>query len=377
MSAKRGAWILLRVVVSAACIYAALRQVRFQDTWLVRLAGGDTIAAAAVRQDEDPVAIVTLDGREVTRARSEIAAIEPREGFLALLARSDKALLACLVPLLLIPLALTALRWQMLLRAHGFRESFGRVFAVTYIGHFFSQFLPGTVGGDVARMALAVQGRDRKAAVAATVFLDRIIGLVAMVLMAAFAVIPFFRDTRLETPVYGVLALLGAMFVGYAVYFSRTLRASPIGRWIRERLPFGKTVREVDGVLKTLRHAPKTFLQGVLISVLLQLGSILIVYGMGRSLGLAVDVSAFLLFEPIIFIVTAVLPSMGGWGVQEVAYQKFFGMVGVSANAAVALSLLYKFSSVLISLPGGLLFAAGSHRRASDAAGAPSQAEKA
>jgi uncharacterized membrane protein YbhN (UPF0104 family) len=69
-------------------------------------------------------------------------------------------------------------------------------------------------------------------------------------------------------------------------------------------------------------------------------------------------------FEPVIFIVTALPISVGGWGVQEGAYAFLFGtFAGMDPNQAVALSVLYKLSMVIVSIPGGLLFALGAARR--------------
>jgi len=72
----------------------------------------------------------------------------------------------------------------------------------------------------------------------------------------------------------------------------------------------------------------------------------------------------FFIFEPIIFIVTALPISIGGWGVQEFVYQRLFGdFGGMDPNHAIALSILYKLSLILMSIPGGLLFALGATRR--------------
>jgi uncharacterized membrane protein YbhN (UPF0104 family) len=46
----------------------------------------------------------------------------------------------------------------------------------------------------------------------------------------------------------------------------------------------------------------------------------------------------------------------GGWGVREASFQAFFGMVGVAATQAVALSILVGLSLLGLSLIGGLLF---------------------
>jgi hypothetical protein len=86
---------------------------------------------------------------------------------------------------------------------------------------------------------------------------------------------------------------------------------------------------------------------------------------MAREMGMTPlpSLAQFFLFEPIIFIITAIPISIGGWGVQEGAYAELFGLAGVAPNEAIALSLLLKVGLLVVSIPGGLLFAAGAARR--------------
>jgi hypothetical protein len=46
--------------------------------------------------------------------------------------------------------------------------------------------------------------------------------------------------------------------------------------------------------------------------------------------------------------------SIGGWGVRETAVILLFGYIGVTANAALMLSLQLGVLSLLVALPGGI-----------------------
>ena len=71
----------------------------------------------------------------------------------------------------------------MLLGVHGVHLSYWRIFELTMIGQFFSAFLLGTTGGDVIKIFYAARAvPQRRAAVAFTVIVDRVIGLVALLL---------------------------------------------------------------------------------------------------------------------------------------------------------------------------------------------------
>ncbi len=279
-----------------------------------------------------------------------------QEGFLSLFGRADKALFAAMVAALLAPTLLMSLRWWLLLRGHGFDAPFGRTFLVTYAGIFFNNFLPGSVGGDIAKAVMAASGEERKAAVVGTVILDRLVGLAVMVVMGAVCMAPYAGRFRDKTPVVVTYGLPVLMVLAYAVYFNRGLRG-----WVKDRLPFRKVLAELDGVFRSVREKRGMVAGAACISVLSQGSAILVAYGLARALGIDfVPLWAFFVFEPIIFIVTAAVPSVGGWGVQEGAYVFLFGAFGgMLPNQAVALSVLYKLAWILISIPGGVLFGLG------------------
>jgi hypothetical protein len=272
--------------------------------------------------------------------------------------RSDKGLFFAMVAALAAPVFILSLRWWLLLRAGGFPLPLSRAFFVTYAGAFFNNFLPGSVGGDITKSVLVAAGEERKAAVVATVILDRAIGLAVMIVLGAACLAPFvgrFSGTPVPFVVYG---LLGAMGAGYAVYFNPALRER-----LRGRLPFWSTIAQLDSVFRLARDRKGLVAVAALLSVAGQAATIVIIYGLSRAIGVTdVGLWAFFVFEPIIFIATAVVPSMGGWGVQEFAYQTLFGLAGMAVSEAVALSVLYKIGVILVSVPGGVLFAMGAAR---------------
>ncbi|MFN3486850.1 MAG: lysylphosphatidylglycerol synthase domain-containing protein, partial [Planctomycetota bacterium] len=192
-----------------------------------------------------------------------------------------------------------------------------------------------------------------------TVLLDRLIGLGVMVLLGAVCLAPFlgrFPDFRLAGWVYG---LAGGMGVAYAAYFNPRLRGL-----LRRRLPLEGVLRELDGVFRSVKERRGLVLTAAGLSALAQAGTILVTYGMARAMRIeGVPLWQFFVFEPIIFIVTSLPVSMGGWGVQELVYAELFGRLGgMDPSQAVALSVLYKLSLILVSIPGGVLFAAGAVR---------------
>ena len=82
------------------------------------------------------------------------------------------------------------MRWYILLRSGNVKISFGDALALTFTGLFSNNFLPTTIGGDVVRLAGAMQlGYDRAVSLASLVA-DRLIGALAMVFTLPFGLIP-------------------------------------------------------------------------------------------------------------------------------------------------------------------------------------------
>jgi uncharacterized protein (TIRG00374 family) len=365
MSPKAKRWILnvLRIAVTAAAVVVVVRMIRWDDHWVVRALEGrewtyDASRIRSVRQiSKDQFGVTWADGRETTHPYAA-----HQHGFLSLFDRTHKPLFFAMMAALIIPLLLTSWRWWLLLRSYGFQTRYGEVFFITYAGAFFSNFLPGSVGGDLTKAILAASGEERKATIAGTVILDRVIGLAVMIVLGAACLTPNvgkFWNSGDRKLVYLIYGLTGAMIAGYLLYFS------PPFRRLVERLPFRKVTSELDGVFRAVNEKKKLVLASSGISLVSQVSLILVIYGLARAMGIGgADLWMFFVFEPIIFITTAIPLSVGGWGVQEYIYERLFsGFGGIEGNQAIALSILYKLCFILITIPGGLLFAMGSTRR--------------
>jgi len=372
-SAKRRLVHLARILVTVAAAILVIRMIRWKDYWIVTERGLEKPVyhdGAEIRSSSSvsgPMVQVTwADGHQTLVQKAQ-----RREGFLTLFGRIHKPLYFAMLVALLVPFLFLAVRWWLLLKGHGFDAPLGRVFFVTYAGAFFNNFLPGSVGGDLTKAILAASGEERKAAVAGTVILDRIIGLSVMIVLGAVSLTPeagFWwspsGDRRLVCLIYG---LLGALVLGYLVYFS------PPFRKLLGLLPFKKTVTELDEVFRSAREKKALVAKAAGLSLAAQASGILGIYGLAQALGIpGLQVVKFFIFEPIIFIVTALPISLGGWGVQEYVYQRLFGdFGGMDPNHAIALSVLYKLTLILVSIPGGVLFAFGAARRRSGPGTAP------
>lgn len=86
----------------------------------------------------------------------------------------------------ILAILLASLRWSLLLKGQGIELAYWRVARLFATGYVCNFLLPGTVGGDVARAGMvAADSQNRRMRGAATVPLDRMLGLLSFVVTGA------------------------------------------------------------------------------------------------------------------------------------------------------------------------------------------------
>src|SRR5438270_1933004 len=119
-------------------------------------------------------------------------------GILVWLARSGKLnlsrmagalehwpMLLIIVAVVYLQIAVTAWRWSLLLRAQGFCIGPGQAVRLNLIGCLFNMVIPGSVGGDVMKAYYITRDvTGRKAEAVATIVLDRVVGLLGLLMLA-------------------------------------------------------------------------------------------------------------------------------------------------------------------------------------------------
>src|SRR5512138_2173527 len=104
--------------------------------------------------------------------------------------------IAAALALVVLSRLFVAVRWYVLLRSGGVKISIGHAAALTFTGLFSNNFLPTTIGGDVVRLAGAMQlGYDR-AVCLASIAADRLIGMLGMFLTLPLGLIPTIQNLR-------------------------------------------------------------------------------------------------------------------------------------------------------------------------------------
>lgn len=262
---------------------------------------------------------------------------------------------------LFIIVVLMGWRWQRLLAAVDVPMRTLESIRLTFVGGFFNIVVPGSTGGDVVKAYYAAKQTGRATRSVLSVFVDRIIGVFTLVLVAAAALAYLdltgtgdegFRVARIT-----VYALLGGGVFGLIVLASRRVRRALGLSAIIRRLPFQRVVEEVGASIRLYRGEPGILLHAFLISLVNQVGIALVVFALADALSIeTVDALTCLALVPLMNLLAAVPLLPGGWGVGELAFAYFFGKVGVPATEAVGLSVVFRLSFMIVNLPGGIFW---------------------
>jgi uncharacterized protein (TIRG00374 family) len=94
-------------------------------------------------------------------------------------------LLACAGALLAIAVSVAAWRWQLVLRVGGGAFGLGRLVPYAFVGYFFNQALPSTIGGDGVRAWLIYRDGASASLAVRSVIIERVLGLMVLLAFSA------------------------------------------------------------------------------------------------------------------------------------------------------------------------------------------------
>lgn len=260
-------------------------------------------------------------------------------------------------------IALSAVRWQSVLRALGLRERLRALVPLYFAGQFVSNVLPTTIGGDVLRVSRLSKTNGEPETTFASVAIERLTGWFVLPLITFFglAINPGLRQLGRAT----LLALAVAIVTLVALVVVLLAANHPrLGGRFSSTEGWRRFVDAIHRGVTELRRQPLAALSiliaGLVYQVALCLAALMVAAALGFSwLGL----TALLAFYPAVLILQVLPIGIAGLGVRESAFVLFLVPLGVPAEKAVALGLVLYVINVVASLFGAPAFAVGGRKR--------------
>jgi len=250
---------------------------------------------------------------------------------------------------------LAAYRWRLIMKLLDFKERVSFYVQSYFKGSFFNQLLPSSIGGDAIRIIeLGQHGYSKKEAFYG-IFVDRVIGLVGLVILNLIANLSFYK----LFPVW-LFQLINVVTISSIAGFVILMNLNRLH--FLSSFKISDLFYRLSKRLNKLYHSKKTLAVHLGISMIVHIFSILAVYAVALSVDLKLDFDVFLVAIPPIFLLTIIPVSLAGWGVRESAMVGILVLVGAAKSGVLAISILYGLILIISSLPGAYFWTVSKKR---------------
>lgn len=257
--------------------------------------------------------------------------------------------LAAVLVLVAVDRAVMILRWVLLLRASGIAISVRSASRLFLVSSFVGSFLPAGVGGDVARAYGLARESTTGSEALASVAVDRILGVLALVSIGMIGVIAWTPDESGDWRLPAAVAVIAGACV--AAFWA--------DQWIRWVVPAGRhggsitrRVLRLSDAVSRYRHRRGVLAHVMAWSLVVQLLRVTQAYLLGLGLGMTVPFGYFLLFMPVGLLVLLLPISISGFGLPQGVIVWLLRPAGVDDSVAFALSTLVVLTGLAGNLPG-------------------------
>jgi len=242
-----------------------------------------------------------------------------------------------------------AARWVAIIRANGGEMSFTTSLKLVFVGYFFNQALPSSIGGDAIRIWQAHRSGLSLVVAINTVVIDRLIALAAMLIMTSVA-LPWLMEIVVESGLRWVIVLviIGGV-CGFAALLSLNRLPEFICSWKVLR-PFLQLSEDAKKIL------PNSGGLTLALSVGIHLGVALVVFMIASALNVTVGLINCIILVPLVMLVSLFPVSIAGWGIREGAMVVALGLVQIPQSDAISVSIIFGLLFLITSLPGGVLW---------------------
>lgn len=258
--------------------------------------------------------------------------------------------------------AILASRWWLLLRTQGIRISIWAAIRLHFLGLFYNNAMPGSVGGDLIRAWYVTKHTEKKFEAVLSIFVDRFVGLLSSLIMAGFCYFVLLRGVNLGVSQKAASGLLKWAALAVAV-IAILLTVIPAGRKLAAKAyqHFVTFVKKLWTAAVLYGSNPLTILAAFGLTFLLQGIVITGFWLIGRQIGIEAGLKYYFVFFPLTWGLGAIPVSVGGAGVVEGGLAGLFVLAGAGAEQSLAIALCQRAVWIVAALPGAWIHWTGRH----------------
>lgn len=243
---------------------------------------------------------------------------------------------------------ITFLRWYVLVRAVGLPFTLGNALGLGAVGFFFNTFLPGSVGGDLVKAVYLAREHARRTLAVATVIMDRVIALWALIWFVAisggiFWATGLIQESARQTSETIILAAVVTVGVTLALWVLLGLlpqhRADRFAGRLEGIPRIGGSLAELWRAFWIYRCQTRAVAGVMVLSWVGHIGFVLGYYFCVRTVvepDMIPSLASHFLLVPIGLVIQAIPLVPGGYGLGELGFGKLYQWFGKDAAAAVS-----------------------------------------
>lgn len=250
---------------------------------------------------------------------------------------------------------IAAARWKLFAPRFAFR----RLFELTMIGQFYSIVLPGQIAGEAVKAYRLAKGNADAERLAASVAMDRIIGMIALLLIAGVgtALTPHAVPGSLRVLLPSICAVLVFGLFGFRIpmLHAAALRLTDAVGALPPLRRFIPALQRLVHAWRDFAHMPARVFASLALACLFQLLALGTYAALASGLGIELPAADWAWVVAVASLAVLLPVSIGGLGLREGALVGCLSYLGVPGELAIALSL--GLFAVMLSgaIVGGLI----------------------
>jgi uncharacterized membrane protein YbhN (UPF0104 family) len=269
-----------------------------------------------------------------------------------------------------INIAASLWRWHLLLEAQAVDVPVGTLLSSYLVALFFNNFLPSNIGGDFFRITDTAKIAKSKTLATTVVLTDRVLGVIALVLVAAIGATAVGSIHPAALPIWPMWLWAGFL-AGAAASAPAVLVPDGFGRLLRPLTALhpewvGGRIDNLTSILERFRRRPGALAQCFAGALFVQATMVVFYYAVTTALHLNVGFADLSVIVPISFVVQMLPVSVSGFGVREATFSFYFSRIGLPIESALLMSLVGQALIMLSSLAGAPVYVSRSHHGGND-----------
>jgi len=268
------------------------------------------------------------------------------------LSRINPTVFILMIIIYLMGQELCAKKWSIIAAKLGFKCKLSQYSSYYFTGMFFNLFLPTSVGGDATKAYYLYKNDIESSKIDAlfSVFMDRLTGIIVLVFICFLGL--FFAPAHFLSLYIKIFATLGFTVTLLLVLLFPKIKKINFLKKIPLINKFNICVDKIYN---------KSLIKIFILAIVFHVFMLVIHFCIGKTMGLNIPVSYYLILYPITAIISFLPISASGIGLREAAYIYLLNIISINPAQSLVFALCWFTVTFISSLFGTIFYIRNEH----------------